>query len=76
MHEKFFKNLEMMDRDQLLTQYSELYDSKYGTKPHHINGTKKTAEEIRKDIRDLVLDESRVIGQIKELVREELKRYL
>jgi hypothetical protein len=75
MYEEFFKNLEMMDREQLLTQYSDIYKEKYETRPH-LGSNKLSDEDIRNAIKELVLDESRVINQLKALVREELKRYL
>lgn len=72
MHEEFFKNVDMMDRDQLLSQFSDLYKEKNGTRPH-LDQSRWSDEDLRSAIKDLALEENRDFGELRSLVREMVK---
>lgn len=72
MHEEFFKNVDMMDRDQLLSQFSDLYKEKNGTRPR-LDQSRWSDEDLRSAIKDLALEENRDFGELRSLVREMVK---
>ena len=81
MHEEFFKNVDMMDRDQLLSQFSDLYKEKNGTRPRLDQG-RWSDEDLRNAIKELALEEEAYVGEsyrlrsLRTLIREMVKSYV
>jgi hypothetical protein len=79
MHEEFFKNVDMMDRDQLLSQFSDIYKEKNGVRPH-LDQSKWSDEDLRNAIKELALEESsleetRSLRALRSLIREIVKSH-
>jgi len=55
-HEEFFRNVDKMDREQLLSQFSDIYKEKNGTRPH-LDQSKWSDDELRDAIKELSLEE-------------------
>lgn len=71
-----YADMEEMSMDELLTWYSDLYQSSSGVRPH-FNPRDTSREEIISAIQDLLGEDPNVYESIKllrKLVREEVKR--